>query len=213
MDARSIRDTLLRGAPLMIYDSEERESEVDLVYYAPSVTPSSIYTLRTLAGGLICFAMPLELGKKLGLTFITEIIKEKFPELVKKPRYGDWAAFSIWVNHVSVRTGISDEDRALTVRKLVEVAEAGDKERFTKEFMSPGHLPILLARKLKDRRGHTELSVRLMESLGLKPFAVFAEMLDFGKSMELNKAREIAKSLGIPLLRGDDIIRLVGDEE
>ena len=213
MDVESLRDALLRGVPLMIYDSEERESEVDLVYYAPSVTPSSIYMLRTLAGGLICFAMPLEVGEKLGLKFMTEIIRNEYPELVKKPRYGDWPAFSIWVNHVSVRTGISDEDRALTVKKLVEVAEAGDRERFANEFMSPGHVPILLARKLKERRGHTELSVRFLEALGLKPFAVFAEILDFGKSMRLDKAREIAKSLGIPLLRGDEIIKLVGDEE
>ncbi len=198
------------GKPIMLYDSRDRESEVDLVYYAPSITPSSIYILRTLAGGLICFAMPLEIGRKLGLTFMTEMLTKYYPSLVKKPNYGDWPAFSLWVNHISVKTGISDEDRALTIRKLVEVADEGDEERFKKEFMAPGHVPILLARKLSERRGHTELSVRLMHALTLKPFTVFAEVLDYGVSMSLEKAREISRSLGIPLLEGREVISIVG---
>ncbi len=194
----------------MIYDSEERESEVDLVYYAPSVTPSSIYTLRTLAGGLICFALPLEVGRELGLRFMTELMLEHYPKLVKRPGYGDWPAFSIWVNHISVKTGISDNDRTITIRKLVEVAEKGDRDKFENEFMSPGHIPILLARKIEERRGHTELSVRLMQALGLKPFAVFAEMLDYKVSMSLEKANELSKSLGFPLLKGEEIVKVVG---
>lgn len=210
MEVTKLRDWLESGRPIMIYDSENRESEVDLVYYAPSVTPSSIYTLRTLAGGLICFAMPLEVGHKLGLRFMSEIMLEHYPELVKRPSYGDWPAFSLWVNHVSVKTGISDNDRALTIRKLVEVAEEGNREKFKEEFMSPGHVPILLARKIEERRGHTELSVRLVQALGLKPFTVFAEVLDYKVSMSLDKAKEISKSLGLPLLKGEEIVRIVG---
>ncbi len=212
-----VKERLLSGHPIFIYDFKGREEEVDMVYYAPRVSTASIYMLRKLGGGLICFAMPYEVGTLLGLDFMTNLLKESnLKALVKRPKYGDYPAFSIWINHVDVKTGISDEDRALTVRKLYEVARealsdpSSARRRFVEEFYAPGHVPVLLARKLNERRGHTELSVRLAERLGLEPFVVFAEVLDYGHSMSLEKAREIAKALGAPLLKGEEIVRFVG---
>ncbi|UXD21606.1 3,4-dihydroxy-2-butanone 4-phosphate synthase [Ignicoccus pacificus DSM 13166] len=211
----SLRDHLVSGKPIMIFDSPSREGEVDLVFYAGAITKSSIYTLRTMAGGLICFATSLEIGNKLGLKLAYEYFREiGLGELVKKPSYGDYPAFSIWVNHKSVKTGISDEDRARTIKALYEVVllamknEEEARGTFLDEFQAPGHVPILLAKRIEERRGHTELSVRLMERLGLPPTAVFAEMLDYGRSMSLEKAKEIASTLGIPLLSGDEILKL-----
>jgi 3,4-dihydroxy 2-butanone 4-phosphate synthase len=212
-----VKERLLNGHPVFIYDFRGREEEVDMVYYAPKVSAASIYMLRKLGGGLICFAMPYEVGVLLGLDFMTNLLKESsLKPLVKRPKYGDYPAFSIWVNHVDVKTGISDEDRALTVRKLYEVAHEalsdplGARRRFAEEFYAPGHVPVLLARKLNERKGHTELSVRLAERLGIEPFVVFAEVLDYGRSMSLEKAKEIAKALGAPLLKGEEIVRFVG---
>ena len=204
----------------MIYDSPSRESEVDLVFYGGSVTETSIYILRTLAGGLICFATSMEVGNRLGLDFSYVYLQRLgFSKLVKRPKYGDMPAFSIWVNHVDVSTGISDRDRALTIKALHKVVETTLKDPeegrslFIREFQAPGHVPILLARKLDERRGHTELSVRLFEALGLSPSAAFAEMLDFGESMKLEKAERLSETLGIPLLSGDEILELLSQEK
>ncbi len=197
----------------MIFDSPEREGEIDLVFYGGSVTRNTIYLLRTLAGGLICFATSHEIGSAMGLKLFYKYLEDLgLGKLVKKPKYGDYPAFSLWLNHQSVKTGITDEDRAKTVKELhatVELAltdPEGARSKLLNEFMSPGHVPLLLAKNLDERRGHTELSVRLMESLGLVPSAVFAEMLDYGRALSLEKAKELSKSLGIPLLSGDEII-------
>ncbi|ALU11885.1 3,4-dihydroxy-2-butanone 4-phosphate synthase [Ignicoccus islandicus DSM 13165] len=211
-----LREHLLSGKPIMIYDSESRENEVDLVFYSGAVSRSSIYALRSLAGGLICFSMPLEIGSQLGLDYMHNYLKELgFASLVRPQSYGDYPAFSISVNHQSVGTGISDEDRAKTVRELFEVVKLAledpseARKKFLNEFQAPGHVPILLARNLDERQGHTELSTRLFQSLGLVPSAVFAEVLDYGHSMRLDKAREISKTLGIPLLSSNEIIEMV----
>jgi 3,4-dihydroxy-2-butanone 4-phosphate synthase (EC 4.1.2.-) len=182
-------ESLRDRRPVLIYDSDSRESEVDLVYHASSVTPDVIYTLRTRAGGLICFATRWFIASGLGLVWGDELIAS-VPELrllaMRRLGYGDRPAFTIWVNHTSVRTGISDEDRAKTVRELYNVVSiylSGDREgarrKFREEFQAPGHVPILASRGLRPE-GHTELSIALASLAGLEPAVVFAEMLDYG---------------------------------
>jgi 3,4-dihydroxy 2-butanone 4-phosphate synthase len=211
-----LRERLLRGEPLMMFDFPGREEEVDLVYYAPSVGAPQVHALRTLAGGLICFATTYEVGKVLGLELAWKRLKEVVPGLVVRPKYGDYPAFSLWLNHVDVRTGISDEDRALTIRKLAEVVELAlsdpeeAKRKLEEEFYAPGHVPVLLASSLEERRGHTELSTRLVERLGLVPAVTFAEMLDYGKSMSLKRAEELSRALGIPLVKGEEVLAFLG---
>ena len=208
-----LRKHLLSGKPVLIYDFKGREEETDVVFYPASFTPSQVYFLRK-AGGQICFVMPLEVGKRLGIDLMTNYLRRLGLErLVKVPRYGDEPAFSIWVNHVNVNTGISDRDKALTIRRLFEVASMaleGNNARdvFFKEFYAPGHVPILLARSLKERRGHTELSPTLMRLLGLKPFAVIAELLSYPESASLDRAIAFAESHGLPILSGEEIIKM-----
>ncbi|MFP3492486.1 MAG: 3,4-dihydroxy-2-butanone-4-phosphate synthase [Vulcanisaeta sp.] len=209
-------ESLRDRRPVLIYDSGSRESEVDLVYHASSVTSDVIYTLRTRAGGLICFATRWSIASGLGLVWGDELIAsvpELRPLAMRRLGYGDRPAFTIWVNHMSVRTGISDEDRAKTVRELYNVVSiylSGDREgarrKFREEFQAPGHVPILASRGLKARRGHTELSIALASLAGLEPAVVFAEMLDYGRSLSLEKARDLSKGWGVPLVSGDEII-------
>ncbi|BAA79970.2 3,4-dihydroxy-2-butanone 4-phosphate synthase [Aeropyrum pernix K1] len=213
--ARAV-DSLRNGMPVMIYDGDRREGEVDLVYYAGSVTWREVYTLRTLAGGLICFVTSERVGRLLGLPFAQELLlsQESLAPLASKtPGYGDPPAFSIWVNHVSVKTGISDEDRGITISGLHRVVEkaysglVGEARRMLREeFMSPGHVPILLARSLDRRRGHTELTVALGRLAGLPPSFVIAEMLGERWSLGLREAEAIARERRIPLLRGEEIV-------
>jgi len=164
---------LAEGKPVLIHDSADRENEVDIVYRADMITPEVIRSIRKIAGGLICFVTKYEYGKMLGLDLQSRLLKKLALEpLVKLPGYGDEPAFSLWVNHVKVKTGIRDVDRALTIRELAKVVlllEMGQidkaRELFYSEFYSPGHVPILLGR-VGERRGHTELSLMLAEKLG-----------------------------------------------
>lgn len=209
-------EALRRGEAVMVYDGPAREGETDLVFYAGSLGWREIYELRTLAGGLICYVTEERIGRVLGLPFAQELIRSN-PHISglasKTPSYGDPPAFSIWVNHVSVKTGISDEDRSITVRKLHEIVVqainggGGEaRERFLAEFMAPGHVPILLARSIWRRRGHTELVAALGRLAGLPPSFVIAEMLGERYSLSLEKARVLAEKRGIPLVTGDEIV-------
>ncbi len=214
----SLRKHLLSGRPVLIFDFKGREEETDVVFYPASFSPSQVYFLRR-AGGQICFVMPIEVGKLIGIDLMTKYLKRVgLGDLVKVPRYGDEPAFSVWVNHVDVRTGISDKDKALTIRRLFDVASIAlkglnGKEIFFKEFYSPGHVPILLARSLKERRGHTELSSTLMRILGLKPFAVIAELLSYPESARLNRAIAFAESYRLPILSGEEIIEMAEESD
>ncbi|MEM4745873.1 MAG: 3,4-dihydroxy-2-butanone-4-phosphate synthase, partial [Metallosphaera sp.] len=186
MSLRSdLRKNLEAGLPLLLYDFDGREEEVDMVFYGGAVTWKSIRTLRSMAGGLICYATGKEEAEALGIPFQVDLLRSnnELAKLVKRPKYQDEPAFSVWVNHVETKTGISDEDRAITIRKLHEIIKdilKGKQARdiFYNEFYSPGHVPILISRGIGARRGHTELSITLVEQLGLERSVVFAEMLD-----------------------------------
>lgn len=211
--AESLRD----GSPVMIFDSESRESEIDLVYPAWAVGPREIYLLRSLAGGLICYATTWRLASMLGLAWGDELIsaRRELRELAKKrPRYGDRTAFTVWVNHVNVKTGIRDEDRSLTIRELDRVVELllkgrveEARDKFMREFLAPGHVPILAARSIEERRGHTELAITLAKLARVRPSLVFAEMLSEGGALTINEARELSSRYGFPLVLGDEIVR------
>ncbi len=209
-------EALRKGEPVLIFDSKGREEEVDMVFYAGMINYEKIYRLRVEAGGLICYATLHELAKRIGLDFMSEILSyhKVYKQLAsKRLGYGDPPAFSLWVNYIGVKTGINDNDRALTIRKLHEVFshvwkdEVEDARRmFYNEFMAPGHVPILLSRGLERRRGHTELSTTLALMAELTPSIVLAEMLDKGESLSLEKAFSYAREKDIVIIDGKSII-------
>ena len=207
--------TLREGLPVFIHDSSSREDEVDMVFYAPLITPGKVALMRREGGGLICYAMPLSVGRILGLRYMDEILKEAgYGELAsKRLGYGDPPNFSLWVNHKDVITGIRDADRAKTIKELDSLVEAviqGREEearnKFVNEFVAPGHVPVLLGRGLKIRRGHTELSLALAEMGGLRPSVVIVEMLDEGGAANIERVSKLAERVGGVVIEGADII-------
>ncbi len=213
-------EALRNGKPIMVYDSSSREDEVDLVYYAGAINPDKIYILRTLAGGLICYATIEDVTRKLGIPFGDEIysmIPSLRPLTTKRLSYGDRPAFTIWVNHVNATTGIRDRDRALTilalhkVTTLVSQGKVEDAKRiFAREFQAPGHVPLLAARDPHLRKGHTELSIILSKMAGLEPSMVFAEMLDKGDRLSVQDAEKLSREKNIPLIDGKTILEAAG---
>lgn len=216
IDWMSIRKDLLQGKPVLVFDSAKREAEVDMVFYAEKIDGLKISYLRKNAGGLICFVSGRIFRETLDLPFMRDLLMlhNSLKTLGdKNPRYGDPPAFNIWVNHVNTRTGISDNDRALTIKRLAETAKLVYKgfvnearEVFMKEFYAPGHVPILTSRGLANRRGHTELVTALALLTGLTPAMVIAEMLDEGISLPYEDAKKFAVKHGLSFIEGADII-------
>lgn len=212
-------EALRRGRPVVIFDGEEREGEADIVFSASEATARRVAMLRKEAGGLVCVALSDEISEALGLPFMAEVLsKSNLPTaseiVVKRTPYGDRSAFSIPVNYKGTFTGITDVDRALTIKKLAEMAVEvpkgnGARKRFVKNFYAPGHVHLLrAARSLSERKGHTELAVELAKMAGIPAALVLCEMLDgsTGRAMSRKKAMEKAASMRFPFVDGKEIV-------
>lgn len=214
---------LREGRFLLLHDSDSREDEVDMVVAAEKVTPEHIRAMRTDAGGLVCVALDNEIGRTLGIPYLQDVLlsaSEKYPLLRSLHEeiapYGGKSAFSITVNHRRTFTGITDRDRALTIRELAKQTkaavnrEADCQKTFASEFKAPGHVHLLLEApgSLTERRGHTELSLYLTKLAGLTPAAVICEMLD-GKThnaLSVEDATNYGQMHSIPLLDGQELV-------
>ncbi len=223
---QAIRE-LAQGNFILVYDVDGREEEVDLVCLAEKVTPNHVYHLRNDAGGLICIAMHAKIAEKLGLPFMLEIysnvlsqysIFSKISPNVACP-YGDKPSFSVTINHIDTYTGITDNDRSLTIREFgllgSQIYQNGAKskyyrDKFGEKFRAPGHTHLLIANRqlLKKRLGHTELTVTLALLGGLSPISVLCEMLDgtTGKALSIKKAREYANRNKLIMVKGKEIV-------
>lgn len=205
------------GDPVCIHDFDDREGEIDLVYPADAVDPVDVAQLRNDAGGLICVAFADEIAATAELPYLADALDH--PAVTGgELAYGDRPSFSLTVNHRETFTGITDEDRALTIAELGQfAAEAAvgeaDATVFAERFRAPGHVHLLRAAPglLADRRGHTELGVALAREAGISPAVVVCEMLDDdGGATSVERAREYATSRGIPFLDGDRIVAALG---
>lgn len=201
---------------VLLYDSDNRERETDLIVAGEFVTPAHIATMRRDGGGLICAAMEHYIAEKLNLPYTLDIYDtaaEKFSFLrdikaVNLP-YDERSSFSLMINHRKTFTGISDKDRALTIREFAQLGKNPNTKGFTKNFRSPGHVPLLIAADglLKERRGQTELSVALMRLAGLTPVSAICEMLGFQESLSKKNAMAYAKKNKLVFLEGDEVIK------
>ncbi len=209
------------GSFLLVHDAASRENETDLIILAEAVEPRHVATLRSEAGGLICVALHPRIADNLGLPFLTDVYEAasgRYGVLAAtRPNdlpYDEKSAFSIAVNHRKTYTGITDIDRALTIRELGRLGVKAISKRvegeFGKNFRSPGHVPILRAadKLVLERQGHTELVVALAEMAGVTPVVAICEMLDARTSRALGQkaAAEYAKARGLECLNGADIV-------
>lgn len=210
---------LKAGRFVLVHDDKGRENEIDMVVAAEHVKPHHIATMRNDAGGLVCLAIANEITTKLGLVYLHDMIagmgkvNPVFSKLTEgKAAYGDKPSFSISVNHRSTYTGITDNDRALTIAKMAEICKSIDNgavEEFAKNFRAPGHVPILIASKrlLHDRMGHTELCVYLAKLAGIIPAVAICEMMDSTthRALTIEAAQEYASKFNIPLIDSSEL--------
>jgi 3,4-dihydroxy 2-butanone 4-phosphate synthase len=204
---------LKRGGMVVLYDGEGREGEADLVFGARFADAEKLELLRKDAGGLICAAITKVAADSMGLPFFTDILEKGGMKSVscRKTAYGDKPAFSIPINHRSVYTGITDDDRALTLKTLDEVLR-NRKWEFAKEFYSPGHVFLLIGSGLDRRRGHTELSLELARRARLGGAMVLCEMLGRGKALPKDEAEAYARRNGLPFVEGKALLECLEPE-
>jgi len=204
-------ESLKRGKFVVLFDSEKREAEADLVLPAGFATPQKIAVMRKDAGGLLCMATDGKTAKALNLPFASEVLVKSGNTTLKtialkKTAYGDAPAFSIAINHANAFTGVTDDDKVLAAIAFTKISgKNANRKEFERQFHSPGHLPLLIGRGLERRRGHTELALRLCELAGLPPAVLVCEMLDIGKALSIPKAKAYAKRDNLVFLEGSEI--------
>jgi 3,4-dihydroxy 2-butanone 4-phosphate synthase len=216
--------TLTSGKFIMIHDEKSREDEVDLVIAAQYVRPGDISQLRNMAGGMICLAISNDIARKLGLTYMHDMLHKISTDdstlskiILGQAPYGDRPSFSISINHIDTYTGVTDTDRALTINEMSKICaqiDSGGKDQFIRYFRTPGHVPLLIGARglLEERLGHTELAVHLMKLANLTPSAVICEMLDSTtfRAVTLDRAKEISSTNKIPVLEAYEIKQVNG---
>jgi len=211
---RAIRD-LKNGKIVLIHDSDAREDETDLILAAQFADKESIKTLRRDGGGLIVLMISSEIAEKFDLKYLADIyqdISDRYPTLGRLVPldlpYDTKSSFSISINHRETFTGISDIDRSLTARRFAELAGSGSIDDFIREFRSPGHVPICIARKglIRERKGHTELAVTLLKISNLIPVALGCEMMgEDGRSLSRELAERYAREKNLIFLEGYEV--------
>lgn len=207
---------LRQGEMVLLYDFDDRERETDLAMRSDMMTPQDICRMRHDGGGLICTAIPYLAAKKLGLPFARDVLRncamvEQLGDIPYDPSNN--SSFSLWVNHRSTFTGITDRDRTKTVNALFDAVEhtiRGIPYSFKEQFRTPGHMPVLIAAEhlLTQRHGQTELSVAMAEMAGIVPTVTICEMLDddTGDALSKEEAIRYAKKHGLVFLEGSEVL-------
>ena len=199
---QAVRD----GKFFLLYDSDKREGETDFVIPATAVQPQDVKIMRKDGGGLICVAVSPEASEIMKLPFMADVVTAAATNTQVQPKleigtfvekegdiqYDKKSSFSLWVNHRDNRTGIPDDDRSYTIRRLGEMTKtalSGASVDFASEFRTPGHTATLRAAAglLDERRGQTELSIALALMTGVTPAMVVCEMLDDSNGKALSK--------------------------
>jgi 3,4-dihydroxy 2-butanone 4-phosphate synthase/GTP cyclohydrolase II len=181
------------GKFLVVVDDEDRENEGDLVIAAEFITPAAISFMATHARGLIC--TPME-GSRLDDLQIEPMVGRNTAPL------GTAFTVSVEARH-RVTTGISAEDRANTVRALID---PGSKPL---DFVKPGHTFPLRAREggVLVRAGQTEAAVDLARLSGLYPAGVICEIMkDDGTMARMPDLLEFSERHGIGIVTIKDLI-------
>ncbi len=210
------------GRPILVYDFDDREKETDFTVASQFVTPSIIRRMRSDAGGLICTTMPGILASDIGLPFMSDVF---WDDAARYPLLGAMAptdipydrtksSFGITINHRDTYTGITDNDRALTITRFVDTVFADSPvERIRSElgahFRAPGHVHLLNTTDdiLRTRKGHTELCTAMMYMAGVKPSATICEMMgEDGGSMRRADVEAYAEEHGVSMVTGLEVL-------
>lgn len=181
------------GKMVVVLDAEDRENEGDLICAAERLTPQGINFMLKYGKGRICVSLLPDTAQRLEL-----------PLMLSHHPDSHRTAYTITVDHRSVKTGVTAPERARTIRALIDpLSQPSD-------FLRPGHVDPLIAKEggVLRRAGHTEASVDLARMAGLHPSGVLCEILDEdGERASRAQLVEFAKKYQLPLITIEQLIR------
>ena len=182
-----------RGEIVVVMDDDGRENEGDLIVAAVHCTPEKMAFIVRHTSGIVCAPMPREEARRLNLS-----------PMVADNDAPHSTAFTVSVDFKhGTTTGISADDRTLTVRNLAN-SNAG-----AADFVRPGHVFPLVAREggVLMRSGHTEAAVDLCKLAGLPPVGVICELVnDDGTVMRGPQVTSFAETNGLKQVSVADLI-------
>lgn len=181
------------GKLVIVVDDEDRENEGDFVGAADAVTADQVNFMATHGRGLICAPITRERAEALNLDLMVE--ENTAPHDTH---------FTVSVDYnQGTTTGISAQDRAVTIRALA------DPEASPRDFARPGHVFPLRSMDggVLRRPGHTEASVDLARLAGRRPAGVLVEIMKKDGTMaRVPDLIEIADRFEMPLVSIQDLI-------
>ena len=188
-------EQLRAGGMIVVVDDEDRENEGDLIMAAEDVTPEAMAFYLEYTSGIFC--VPLESSRADELDL---------PLMVVSNTEAQRTAFTVSVDYRhGTTTGISANDRAATVRALI------DPETRSSDLNRPGHIFPLRYRPggVLKRAGHTEATVDLCRLAGKYPSGVLCEIVTADKSdmARLPELMEFAAAHDLPIITIADLIR------
>ena len=185
---------LKAGKMVILMDDEDRENEGDLVMCADAVRPEDINFMARFGRGLVCLTLTQEKCRALRL-----------PLMVSDNGSGFGTNFTVSIEAAQgVTTGISAQDRALTVRTAVK------PDARPEDVVQPGHIFPLMAQPggVLTRAGHTEAGCDLARMAGRTPASVICEILKDDGTMARRPDLEIfAKEHDLKIGTIADLIR------
>jgi 3,4-dihydroxy 2-butanone 4-phosphate synthase/GTP cyclohydrolase II len=195
-DQKKVVDALRafeRGEIVVVMDDDGRENEGDLIVAAVHCTPEKMAFIVRHTSGIVCAPMTRDSARRLNLA-----------PMVADNDAPHSTAFTISVDFKhGTTTGISADDRTLTVRNLAN-PNVGSAD-----FVRPGHIFPLVAREggVLMRSGHTEAAVDLCRLAGLPEVGVICELVnDDGSVMRGPQLTSFAEEHGLKQVSVADLI-------
>lgn len=195
---KAIKD-LKEGKMIIIVDDESSDNEGVLAVASDMVTKEAVNFMARYGGGLISVTLTEERLEQLEL-----------PEITEKVRHKQIIDFTFSVDYEGTSSGISAEDRTLTIGKLLE-------EGLTrKNFRIPGHIFPVKALKggVLKKANSVEAATDLARAAGLRASSVICKVLDEeGAVAKLPQLRQFSKVHGISIVSIEELIAYQKERE
>lgn len=182
------------GGFVIVTDDEKRENEGDLFLLASAATTEKLAFMIRYTSGVVCVAMTEARSRQLHL-----------PLMVKNNQDNKRTAFTVTVDaKAGVTTGISAEERALTIRLLADLRATAE------DFVRPGHIFPLIAHEsgLAGRQGHTEAVVEMCRMVGAEEVGVISELVnEDGSMMRGDALKDFSQHHSIPIVTIAELLK------
>ena len=178
---------------VIVMDDEDRENEGDFVCAADGVTDAMVNFMLIHGRGQVCMPILPETCKRLDLA-----------PMVTHNTAPLQTAFTVPVDHITNKTGITAQEKAATIRAIANPSSKPS------DFVRPGHLFPLEAKEggVLRRAGHTEAVIDLVRMADLPTGGVLCEILDeTGNRADREKLFEIAEKFDLEIITIEELIK------